>query len=265
MAILSSCSENLPPDPPRDPDVPIRVFRDFEIPVFPTAWEQLNYAKSGLINLEERKAAFEIIPLLFPEDPDACGNSALYSAYLNLEQDYRFAQKGQIEKALKAYKQIVLTYKDHPNILAKAHWYLGWLYCDLRGEKLKGIEHFHHIVKTFPDIPMGITSPVPWVRLVYPEHSGLEHSKTQKVSTPWGSAALLEIIRHSEDRKTLIDSLEMLWGSYRDTVPVGPAIVILLKNEAVKADALPFAREFLSKAPANPYLAEDIRRLSGEG
>lgn len=265
LAFLYGCSENPPPETQTEPEVLMRVFRQFEIPVFPTAWEQLNYAKSGFNNIEKRKAAYEIIPLLFPDDLEACGNSALYSAYLNLGQDYRFAENEQVKKAAKAYEQIVLIYKDHPNILAKAHWYLGWLYTDLLGKKSEGLKHFFKIIDTFPDIPMGITPPVPWVSLVYPEHTGLDHSKQQKVSTPWGSAALLEIIRHSEDKTTILDAFNLLWDSYSDTAPVAPALLILLKNKDLREDALPFAEEFLAaESTANPYLSEEIRHWSAE-
>ncbi len=101
--------------------LPIISFQGFKIPQFPTAQGQLNYAKSGFANPEEKKAALEILFKIFPEAGLECGNAALYLAYMNLGYDYRFATRQNYTNAIAAYHDVIENFKEYPQILVTAY------------------------------------------------------------------------------------------------------------------------------------------------
>ena len=262
--LLNSCSDESTSLSFPKSELPIISFQGFKIPQFPTARGQLNYAKSGFATPEEKKAALEILFKIFPEARLQCGNAALYLAYMNLGYDYRFATRQDYINAIKAYNDVIKNFKEYPQILVKANWYLGWIHCDLLKEKELGIPYFRHIVKTYPDIQMGISSPVPWVSLVYP----LTVKGNQPVKKPtnkqWASLSLLEIIRHSPEKIEVFNAFDMLWKSYRTTVSTGLAIKLLLQDKRYAQKAMPYIEEYLALNIANRYLAREIEENAKE-
>ncbi|MCP3899277.1 MAG: hypothetical protein GY707_06160, partial [Desulfobacteraceae bacterium] len=115
--LLNSCGdESTSLSFPRS-EIKVIPFQGFTIPQFPTAKGQLNYAKSGFPDAEEKKAAFEIVSHLFPDAKIECGNAALYLSYLNLGFDYRFAKKEDCYNATKAYQGVINNYKGYPEII----------------------------------------------------------------------------------------------------------------------------------------------------
>ena len=239
-------------------------FQGFKIPQFPTARGQLNYAKSGFPDPEEKKAAFKIMFYIFPEAKVECGNAALYLAYMNFGYDYRFAKRQDYTKAIAAYHDVIKKFKAYPQILVKAYWYLGWIHCDLLHEKETGIQYFWHIAKTWPDITMGISSPVPWVSLVYRLSVKTDHPPKKIRQKKWASLALLEIIRNATHTKEVFHAFDMLWENYRNSVTTGLAIKLMLQNEKFAQKALPHVDKFLALNIANPYLAKEIQDKARE-
>ncbi len=245
-------------------ELPVISFQGFKIPKFPTAQGQLNYAKSGFVNQEEKKAALEILFHIFPEARLECGNAALYLAYINLGYDYRFATRQDYYNAIQAYHNVIKNFKDYPQILVTANWYLGWIYCDLLKEKESGIPYFWHIVKTWPDIETGISSPVPWVSLVYPLTVKGNQPVKPTANKQWASLALLEIIRHSSEKTKVFTAFDILWKDYQKTVSTGLAIKLLLCDERYAQKAIPYIERYLALNIANKYLAGEIQKNAKE-
>jgi len=256
--LSSSCSEEPTSLSLPDSELPIISFQGFKIPQFPTARGQLNYAKSGFAHPEEKKAALEILFHIFPEARLECGNAALYLAYMNLGYDYRFATSRNYANALKAYHDVIKNFKEYPQILVKAYWYLGWIHCDLLKESDAGLPYFWHIVKTWPDSEMGISSPVPWVSLVYPLTVKGDQPISNHTNKQWAGLALLEIIRHASNRIEVFDAFDILWDKYRNTVSTGLAIKLLLCDEKHARKVLPYADKYVALNIANLYLAKEI-------
>ncbi len=256
---LSGCSDSSTSlDFPKTA-LPMVLFKGFDIPQFPTAEGQLNYAKSGFPYPEEKKAAFEFIFHIFPEQKEQCGNAALYIAYMNLGFDYRFAKSQDFTNAILAYQKVIKDFKGYPHILVKANWYLGWIYCDLLQDKKKGIPYYWQIIKKFPDVTSGISSPVPWVSLVFPLPYKDEQPPKKKSQSKWASISLLEIIRHAADRTEALNAFDMLWENHRSTVATGLAINLMLQNENHRENAVPYIEKYLALNVANPYLVKEIQ------
>lgn len=234
-------------------------FQGYNIPQFPTAQSQLNYAKSGFPTAEEKEAAFRFLFHMFPQNREECGDAALHLAYMNFGFDYRFALLQDFHKAIKDYHTVIKEFKDHPQVLVKAYWYLGWIHCDLLNDKMKGLEYYWCLVQNFPDLEMGISSPVPWVSLVYPLTVKGDHPLKNKIKTKWASLALLEIIRHSPDNNEVFSAFDLMLNNYQKTVPAGLAIRLMLADKAKGPKAAPFVDAYLDLNIANRFLMQEIQ------
>lgn len=238
-------------------------FNGFDIPRFPTAQGQLNFAKSWFSDDRKKKAALAIVPKLFPKARLQCGNADLALAYMNLGEDYRFASKDNFLKAIADYQNLLGQYPDQPGILVKAHWYLGWIYCELLGEKPKGLVHFRIIATRYPGVPMELSSPVPWVSLVYPLDPR-EKSERRIPKKHWAGIALLEIIRNAPSPDEAIMAFDALWQGYKNSVETGFAIKLMLKNPLLADHSRSHVPRFLAQNITNPYLAKEIQTLAGK-
>jgi hypothetical protein len=256
--LLGSCSEEPVSSFLVESELPHVDYQGFNIPKFPTAQGQLNYAKSGFVDSEKKKAALQIISFLFPGSQVQCGNAALILSYMKLGVDYRFADQHDFNNAINSYLKVIQNYSQHPQILVKANWYLGWIHCDLLNQKKTGIAYFWYIAKTWPEIQMGISSPVPWVSLVYPFVKKKEQLKNSKTDMHWACIALLEIIRHTDDKKQALISFNILWDKYQKTVVTGLALNLMLENNNLAQDVKPFVKQYLSLNIANKYLSQQI-------
>lgn len=257
--LLTACSDESTSFSFPKSELPIISFQGFKIPQFPTAQGQLNFAKSGFSNQEEKKAALKAVFKVFPEARLQCGNAALYLAYMNLGYDYRFAEQQDYYHAITDYHDVIKNFKEHPQILVKTFWYLGWIHCDRLNEKELGISYFWHIVKTYPNIKMGISSPVPWVSLVYPLNDATGHLEKQQTNERWASLALLEIIRHSSDEIETLNAFDILWENYQNTVSTGLAIKLMLKDKNHAQKAVPYIEKYLALNIANQFLTREIK------
>jgi hypothetical protein len=264
VLLFNSCSEEPSYLSFPKSQLPMISFQGFKIPLFPTAQGQLNYAKSGFANPEEKKASFEILFHIFPEDRLECGNADLYLSYMNLGYDYRFATRQDYTNAIAAYHNVIKNFKEHPQILVTAYWYLGWIHCDLLKEKQLGIPFFWHIVKAYPAIETGISSPVPWVSLVYPLTIKGGQPATDKTKKQWASLALLEIIRHAAEKIEKFKAFDILWKDYQSTVSTGIAIKLLLCDKRYAQKVLPYIEKYLALNIANKYLACEIKDKAKE-
>ena len=235
---LPACSNDSAQIPRIDTRVPTLSYKGYEIPRFPTARGQLNYARSWFATKQEKRAALTIIPTLFPQDRIQCGNAALTLAYMNLGDDYRFATPADFLKALSDYKKVVTAYGDQPVIQAKAHWYIGWILCECLDRPAQGMVHFNIIVTRFPRIFMEISPPVPWVSLVYPTPTARTKRATPSPKKYWAGIALLEMICHAPDPDQAIQAFDTLFDKYPDSVETGFALKLMLKTPRLSSHAL---------------------------
>lgn len=259
--ILTGCPSEKPPISLHESDQPVVYFNGYTIPKFPRAIDQLNYARSGFPNKEEKRAAFEFVIRYFPHDRAECGEAILNIAYMNFGFDYRFALIQDYTQAIEEYKTIIKYYADQPSVMAKAYWYIGWIYCDLLNQKADGLAFYWKIIKEYPDTQLGITSPVPWVSLVYPEDDPNSKPKPQKIKTQWAEIALLEIIRNSSDSKEVINAFSLLWENYKNRASTGMALKLLLTTQRYPTDIRPYVHAYLDLYKTNPFLTNELKSL----
>ena len=230
------------------------------IPQYPSAADQLNYARSGLTDKKRKMAAFRAVKALFPGDRSACGQAAMGLAYLHLEPQYRVASELDIRQAINEFKDLLTVYKDQPDITAKALWYLGWIHTQLQADPATGMGYYWQVANGFYPIPLKLSHTAPWVNLVY----GLEPVKKQPVTpeNDWGQVALLEIVRHSPEPAETIKAFHLLIGRSPASQAAGLALKHMLADPNMASQALAPAAAYLALPPSNPYLARDIRTLA---
>jgi len=264
VLLVSGCGSDTPDMSLHESDQPVVVFNGFSLPKFPTARGQLNYARSGFTTQEKKKAAFEFVLRHFPLDRAECGEAVLNLAYMNFGFDYRFALLQDYHNAIEEYKTIIKYYADQPEVMAKAYWYLGWIYCELLDQKENGIFYFWRIVSEYPQVHRGISSPVPWVSLVYPEKPSEFKPRKEKIVSKWAGIALLEIIRHSDETDDVLNAFDRLWEEYRKSISTGLAIKLLLADKQYLQKVKPYVHEYLALNIANVYLAKELTSAAKE-
>lgn len=245
------------------PELPVVSFEGYNIPKFPTAQGQLNYARSFFSDINEQKAALRMVCRLFPGAGTACGTADLTLAYMHLGNDYRFAPRTAMLRAIDAYRGIIQSYPDHPKILVKAHWYLGWIFCDLLGEAGEGLAYFRRITSDWPGLPMALSPPVPWVSLVFPAGPAAPPADEAKPRKQWGALALLEIIRHTPDRREAFQAFDRLMGAYKTDTATAMAARLMLSDPLTAGAVRPRLDELLALGTVNPFQARDLRQLAG--
>jgi len=233
-----------------------------KIPRFSSAAGQLNHAASGFRNKKEKRAALRAVTTLFPQNLLEGGHAALGLAFLHLEPDYRFAKPIDIRKSVNDFQTVLKEYAPFPDVQAKAHWYLGWIYTVLDGEPKKGLQHFWTIVKDFPEVPVNLSLPVPWVNLVY---SDLQTDASPLPIRPkfWSQIALLEIVRHGS-RAEAIEAFNILYNRFFPSIETGFALKSMLANPGLASHVLYRVSAYLARQTTNPYLVRDIAALAKE-
>ena len=74
----------------------------------------------------------------------------------------------------------------------------------------------------------------------------------------------MEIIRHASGKTEMFNAFDILWKNYRNTVPTGLAIKLLLCDERYAKKALPHIEQYLALNVANKYLAREIKENAKE-
>ncbi|MCG8614959.1 MAG: hypothetical protein MI802_01975 [Desulfobacterales bacterium] len=263
MLILGGgCDRPAPPVDISRTDQPEKVVDGVKLPVFQTAAGQLRYARSGFSDTARKRAALKAVLTLFPDDRMECGHAAIGLAYLHLEPDYRFADTDQIRLVSDALLKIQDTYADLPDVMAKAHWTLGWVYTDLMKKPSTGLSHYWQVVNAYPDIPMNLSPAVPWVNLVSAPVSGTSPVAPDLPRKFWAEVALLEIIRNTTESGMAVQAFDILFRDYFTGPAAGFALKAMLGNPALADHARPHVTAYLQKHKANPYLTREIRLLA---
>lgn len=235
------------------------IIDDISIPVFSTADEQMNYTRSWFADIEEKKAALKAFLLLHPEERILSGVAELELAYLRLGEDYRLASEADCLAAIGAYEQVVEQYHQYSELLAKAHWYMGWINSSLLGKREQGVALFYQVIENYPDIPVSLLPSAPWVSIIY--ETGDTSSVSPHLHNPdhWAALAHLEITRHSSDEEMAWRAFQQLWNNFRKERATGFALKIILQRRIHFDQALNLAEKYLEANFTNVHILGDIR------
>lgn len=258
LLFLQGCKDTSPPLITARKILPSTLINGFQVPVFPSPDEQLNYTQSWFDSQDEKKAALLAVTLLFPDAREQRGAAALDLSSLRLGQDYRLAAPAACLEAIQNYREIIEEFQDRPEICAKACWYMGWIFCDLLKDKKKGIEMYQIVVSRYPEIKMDMAPAIPWITIVAPaDYTDMQSRYT--TNQFWADIALVEIIRHAEEIHTVRKAFSLLWTDHRNSLNIGIALRVLLQRQDLRQEVIPFAQEYLLEKTTNPPLQNDIR------
>jgi tetratricopeptide (TPR) repeat protein len=233
---------------------------DFLIPVYPTAAEQLAYARSRVADIREKEAALRLVLSRFSQNIHACALARLDLAYLTLGDDYRLADQTAYRQALAQYHQIIRTYADRPGVCAKAYWYMGWIYTDLLGETDNGMAMYRKVIEQYPSQPVTIESPVSWLRLMYPEIPEKTLATHDKQRYSWAILSLLEVVKNDKNPTRCRRALMQLSALKSAGPAFGLALLSVLRFEKLDIDdtVIRIAHEYIQQSTANKALIRDI-------
>jgi hypothetical protein len=256
--ILTGCDNSSTPLVAARKTLPTTIISGFQIPVFSSPDEQLNYTQSWFDSQDEKKASLLAVARLFPDATGQRAAAALDLSYQLLGQDYRLAASEICLEAIKNYREIIEEFQDLPEICAKAYWYMGWIFCDLLKDKKQGIEMYQIVVIHYPEMKLNRSPAVPWITIVAP----IDNTDNQSHSTTsqfWADIALVEIIRNAEETDTVRKAFSHLWAGHRNSQNIGVALRLLLQRQDLDQETIPFAQEYLQEKTANPSLQNDVR------
>jgi len=237
----------------------------FEIPLFATSTEQLNYAKSLNANPREKSAALDLIFGRFPNDRQELGEARLELAYLYLGKDFRLADNNACEQALNAYESIAREFSDLPAVRAKAYWYMAWITTDLLKDKPKGLALYSLLADKYPEDRFSRISPVPWLKLVFPNPEKPPYTADDAHTHSWAGLALLEIVRNAEDAGMRDQAFEKLWKDHRTSLTTGYALKEILHRPSRLPDMDRIVGEYVMGNTINTQLNHDLRAGLADG
>ena len=235
----------------------------FTIPVFPTAAEQLGYARSRIANAKEEQTALELVLIRFPQDTLFSALSRLDLAYLTLGTDYRLADPDTCRRALAHYRQITRTYADLPGVCAKAYWYMGWIYSDLLGDKSRGIAMYQQVIDRYAAKWVTIESTGSRFMRMVPERRGKTMTAHGHQNASWVDLALLEIVKNNPDPIQRQQVLIKLWSRKSTGPAIGLALLSALKSTKphMNDTVAWMAREYIQQHANQKVLTRDIERI----
>ena len=237
----------------------------YAIPLFSTAAEQLNYAKSVFSNPGKKTAALKMVIERFKARPRITGQAQLELAYGHLGSDYRRAGRTDCRKALDAYRAIIQQYVKIPEVCAQAYWYMAWIQTDLLGDQKKGLVLYQQVADRYPDESFTLVSPVPWLTLIFPDttqqQTVAEPDKTYSwVTYSWAASALLEIVRRDPGGSRGRRAFDRLWQNHPRTLATGYALLALLNSGNPPPEAERRANRYRSVNTRNSELNRDLER-----
>ncbi len=258
--LLSGCEERFPGSSESLGEPSFTLVNDFQIPIFSTPAEQLNYTRSWFAGIQERRASLQAFLRLYPQEKRYCGLASLDLAFLQLGSDYRLSYKYSSFAAIKAYKTILGNYSEFPGIMAKAHWYIGWIYSDLLKDREKGVVEYHKILKNYPDERVTLLPPVPWVSIIKEPDTDMNTTLLKRPVNKWAALALVEIIRYSGNEEVAWKAFLQLWQNYREYVVTGFGLRLILQKRYHTTQSLKMAREYLENEFSNVHILGDIQK-----
>lgn len=232
-----------------------------DIEIFDSAEAQYRYARAFYFDPKKKQAALEVLVEFYPVAKSILAEAELELAYMTLGADYRFANRTACLSAIEKYRRIADEFSELPAVGAKAHWYMGWIYADLLGQKSRALAHYQTIVSNYPDATFKLESPVPWLTLVLSQPPEERRRIYEHSVYSWRSIALLEIIRNTEDEKAQWTAIKMLWSDDRNGPATGPALKHLLReSHTLRQKAAVITRSALEARLFSLPIADEIRR-----
>ena len=202
----------------------------FKIPVFNSAAELLNYARTLSVNPGEKVAALNVLIDQFSDDRARVGEARLELAYMHLGDDFRLSSPNACRQALADYEFIAGEFAEVPAVRAKAYWYMGWIYTDLLKEGKKGMALYSYLAERYPDDRFSRIVPVPWLKMIFPSPKAKPYTADDEHTHSWAGLALLEIVRNSTDDRERLGAFDKLWLEHRDSLTTGYALKEILRR-----------------------------------
>lgn len=241
---VASCKSTAPDSPEtKDTASLTQEVTQIEIPVLPTATEQLAFARSSMLELQVKKAALTAVSLFHPDALAEHKIAALELAYLELGTDYRLATPAQCRAAISSYEKIYEDNKNEATIAAKALWYLGWIHSSLLADP-QGEDFYKRITTDYPLATVEFLPPPPWLSL----KDNDRELKSPAPSTPqylWADLAYLELIRIARHPEQAISIINQLKAERPDHPLLGRMVKTLLMTHGVTSSTRAIASEVL--------------------
>lgn len=228
-----------------------------QVPVFATPEEQLRYARSTFDETEEKSAALKAQKLIHPGAREHVALAALELAFLSLGDDYRLADRNMFILARNNYLGVLEAYPDLPAIAAKALWYLGWIACDLEGDRQQGIRWYQRLITLYPDEKLSLAPPVPWLT-IRADPDRQQHAAYPKAVLTWTDMANLEIVRHTVNREQAWQSFNAIRRPGGNEPFVAAALKVLVERHGFDEKSEGLVREYLQKPDASHALKNDL-------
>lgn len=232
----------------------------YYIPIFPTPEEQLSYTRSWFKDNREKLSALRAVRLIFPDAHLQGGMARLDLIYNQLGEDYRLSDQKTLEKVTELYLNVIEEYAGTPQILAKAHWYLGWLKCDLMNKSNEGIAHYELLITTFPKVERNLAPPIQWISILSGNHEGTPASPPAP-TIPWSHLAVLEIIRHAQSDDRAWQAFLTLPAKETQTIIKAMAVKSLLERPNPPPRVIQKATSLLESETLYPELQNDLQSL----
>lgn len=234
------------------------VYDGFGIPVFETATDQLNYARSLFSNPKEKSAALKVLIERFPEDREKRGEARLELAYLHLGDDFRLAGSNACRQALADYESIAKDYEDLSSVAIKAYWYMAWIYTDLLSDKKRGVAMYSILAENYPENSFSRISPVPWLDLIFPGPRTKPYTADDRHVYSWAGLALLEIVRNTDNESKRMAAFQKLWKQHPKSLATGFALKEMLRHAASSDDFAGEVDAYIKINTVNPALNKDL-------
>jgi hypothetical protein len=264
LLLLGGCQPDIPlPKASVTNDIQTMESNGFTIPVFPTAAEQLGYARTRIANAKEEQATLELVLTRFPQDTFFGALSRLDLAYLTLGTDYRLADPNTCRRALSHYRQITRTYADLPGVCAKAYWYMGWIYTDLLGEKKRGAAMYQQVIDRYAGKWVTIESTGSRFMRMVPERRRKAMTTHDRQNVSWVDLALLEVVKNNPDPIHQQQALKKLWSRKSTGPAIGLALLSALKSSRLHMNdtIARMAREYIQQHANQKVLTRDIEQI----
>ena len=260
LCLICSAGCRKKPDDPDGKQSRVQTIKKmgYEVPVFATASDQLNYARTLLSKPDEKSAALNVLIDRFPDNREKKGEARLELAYMLLGSDFRLAGKSACKKALSAYEAIAREYKDTPSVFTKALWYMGWIHTDLLKEKHQGVTLYSALAEQYPEYSFSRISPVPWLELIFPHPDIKPYTADDKYIHFWADLALLEIVKNTDSEEKRMAAFNKLWEKHPESMATGYALKEILQHSSFPQKMAQVASTYIQLNRANPELNRDL-------
>ncbi len=258
ILLLTACQPSPVAEKPAESPYKSILVDTIHIPILSTPKEQLAYARSTFATTAEKVAALRAMKLLHPTERQFVGMAELELAFLQLGDDYRMASDHQLSLTRQRYLEILDEFSDFPDIAAKVLWYLGWISCDLQGDKQNGLYYYQRIPDLYPKARLNFLTASPWLTIFIVDKSKIHQPYSPESVLTWADLALLEIIRNTTDRDQAWRSLTVIQDGKANDVFKGLALKVLITQHGMTPQSEQLVQNYLTNSTADEILKNDL-------